>query len=196
MENSERYNRAIAEFDLLNGQDPNLRTIDGKPAPFELFFARKVTEWIFRLDPDASEVARLAARCQHLCRWEIPRSDYPQGRVGYLTWRRDLKVFHADRSAEVLEKVGYDGPTIDRVRSINLKKGLGRDAEVQLIEDALCLVFLDEQFDDLAAKTDEEKMVRILQKTWKKISKRARELALDLSYSENGSRLMGKALGG
>ena len=196
MENSERYNRAIAEFDLLNGQDPNLRTIDGKPAPFELFFARKVTEWIFRLDPDASEVARLAARCQHLCRWEIPRSDYPQGRVGYLTWRRDLKVFHANRSAGVLEKAGYDGFTIDRVRSINLKKGLGRDAEVQLIEDALCLVFLDEQFDDLAAKTDEEKMVRILQKTWKKMSKRARELALDLSYSENGSRLMGKALGG
>ena len=196
MENSERYNRAIAEFDLLNGQDPNLRTIDGKPAPFELFFARKVTEWVFRLDPDASEVVRLAARCQHLCRWEIPRSDYPQGRVGYLTWRRDLKVFHADRSAEVLEKVGYDDHTIDRVRSINLKKGLGRDAEVQLIEDALCLVFLDEQFDDLAAKTDEEKMVRILQKTWKKMSKRARELALDLSYSENGSRLMGKALGG
>ena len=109
--------------------------------PFELYFARRMTEWTLRLDPEASEVALLAARCQHLARWEIPRSEYPKGRAGYLAWRRDLKVFHADKSAEVLEKVGYGPKTIDRVRSINLKKGLRKDAEVQLIEDALCLIF-------------------------------------------------------
>ena len=153
MENSERFRRAIAEFDLLNGRDPNHRRVGGETVPFELFFARRLTEWVLRLEPSASEAALLAARCQHLCRWEIPRSDYPMGRAGYLAWRRDLKVFHADKSAEVLEKVGYDSQTIDRVRSINLKKGLRKDAEVQLIEDALCLVFLQEQLDDLAAKT-------------------------------------------
>ena len=190
MENSDRFHRAIAEFDLLNGRDPNRRMVEGEAVPFELFFARILTEWVFRLDPAPSEVALLAARCQHLCRWKIPRSDYPKGRAGYLAWRRDLKAFHADRSAEVLENAGYDSQTIDRVRSINLKKGLGKDAEVQLIEDALCLVFLQEQFDDLAAKTPEKKMVRILRKTWRKMSKRARRMAMELELSEKGGKLL------
>ena len=193
MEISDRFHRAIAAFDLLNGQDPNHRRVKGKTVPFELFFARKLTEWVLRLDAAPSEAALLAARCQHLCRWEIPRSDYPMGRAGYLAWRRDLKVFHADRSAEVLEKAGYDSQTIDRVRTINLKKGLRKDAEVQLIEDALCLVFLEEQLDDLAAKTPEEKMVRILRKTWKKMSKRARQMAMELSYSEEAAKLLRKS---
>ena len=192
MENSDRFHRAIAEFDILNGRDPNHRMVEGEAVPFELFFARRLTEWVLRLEPAASEAVLLAARCQHLCRWEIPRSDYPMGRAGYLAWRRDLKVFHADRSAEVLEKAGYDSQTMDRVRSINLKKGLRKDAEVQLIEDALCLVFLEEQLDDLAAKTPEEKMVRILRKTWRKMSQQARQMAMELELSENGARLMGR----
>ena len=94
MGNSEKFNRAVAEFDLLNAQDPNHRMIDGEAVPFELFFANRMTNWVFQLDPDASDVVRLAARCQHLCRWEIPRSEYPEGRVGYLTWRKELKLFH------------------------------------------------------------------------------------------------------
>ena len=193
MDDSERFDRAIAQFDLLNGRDPNLREVEGEAMPFELFFAKRLTEWTLRLEPEASEAALLAARCQHLCRWEIPRSEYPLGRAGYLAWRRDLKVFHADKSAEVLEKVGYGPETIDRVRSINLKKGLRKDAEAQLIEDALCLVFLQEQLDDLAAKTPEAKMVRILRKTFRKMSKRARQMATALPFSENGARLMALA---
>ncbi len=190
MENSDRFQRAIAEFDLLNGRDPNHRVVEGGAVPFELFFAGKLTEWVLRLNPAPSEAALLAARCQHLCRWEIPRSDYPMGRSGYLAWRRDLKMFHADRSAEVLQKVGYDSQTIDRVRSINLKKDLRKDADVQLIEDALCLVFLQEQFDDLAAKTPEKKMARIVRKTWKKMSNRARQLAMELKSSEEAAKLL------
>ena len=190
MENSDRFHRAIAEFDLLNGRDPNHRRVEGEAVPFELFFARRLTEWVLRLEPAPSEAVLLAARCQHLCRWEIPRSDYPMGRSGYLAWRRDLKVFHADRSAEVLQKVGYDSQTIDRVRSINLKKDLRKDADVQLIEDALCLVFLQEQLDDLAAKTPEEKMARILRKTWRKMSRQARQMAMELTYSEEAAKLL------
>lgn len=194
MESSERFNTAIAEFDILNAQDPNHRTVVGEEVPFELFFANKMTEWVFRLDSNASEIVRLAARCQHICRWEHPRSGYPEGRVGYLTWRKDLKAFHANKSAEVLLKVGYDEDTIAGVRAINLKKDLGRDADVQLIEDALCLVFLDNQFDDLIAKTAEEKMLNILQKTWGKMSAAAHKQALALELSAEASRLLSKAL--
>jgi len=196
MEASERFNKAITEFDLLNAQDPNHRMVDGESVPYELFFANKMTDWVFQLDPDATEVVRLAARCQHLCRWEIPRKDYPEGRVGYLTWRKDLKSFHAKKSADVLRKVGYDDVTIDRVRSINLKQGLGKDAEVQIIEDALCMVFLEEQFDLLIAKTEEAKMITIIQKTWAKMSDMAHKKALALELSEEGARLVKKALEG
>lgn len=196
MESSERFNKAIAEFDILNAQDPNHRTVDGENIPFELFFANKMTEWVFRLNSNATEIVKLAARCQHICRWEHPRSDYPEGRVGYLTWRKDLKTFHANLSAEILRKVGYDEDTIMEVRAINLKKDLGGNADVQLIEDALCLVFLDNQFDDLIAKTPEEKMLNILQKTWKKMSKAAHQQALALELSPEASKLLSKALSG
>lgn len=196
METTDRFNRAIAEFDLLNAQDPNHRTIDGEAVPFELFFSNRMTDWVFRLKPNASEAVRLAARCQHLCRWEIPRTDYPDGRIGYLTWREDLKTFHADRSAEVLKQAGYDSVTIERVRSINMKRQPGSDPEVQLIEDALCLVFLENQYDDLISKTAEGKMISILQKTWKKMSEQAHEAALGLEFSERGLKLVKKALRG
>lgn len=196
MKSSERFNKAIAEFDILNAQDPNHRTVDGEDIPFELFFANKMTEWVFRLNSNATEIVKLAARCQHICRWEHPRSDYPEGRVGYLTWRKDLKTFHANMSAEILRKVGYDEDTIMEVRAINLKKDLGGNADVQLIEDALCLVFLDNQFDDLIAKTPEEKMLNILQKTWKKMSKAAHQQALALELSPEATKLLSKALSG
>ncbi|MBH54898.1 MAG: hypothetical protein CMI18_11200 [Opitutaceae bacterium] len=194
MKNSEPFQHALAAFDLLNAQDPNHRIVNGKEVPFELFFANKMTEWVFRLDPDASEAVRLAARCQHLCRWEISRSSYPEGRVGYLTWRKDLKTFHANKNAEVLINAGYNYVVVERVRSINLKKGLGKDPELQLIEDALCLVFLEHQYDDLIAKTSEEKMINILQKTWGKMSEKAHEFALEMQYSDLGQRLLDEAL--
>jgi hypothetical protein len=194
METSESFNRAIAEFDMLNAQDPNHRIVDGEVVPFELFFANKMTDWVFQLDPEASQVVRLAARCQHLCRWEIPRSSYPEGRVGYLNWRKDLKFFHADKSAEVLKEVGFDDASIERVRDINLKKDLPNDLDVQVIEDALCLVFIENQFDNLIAKTDDEKMISILQKTWRKMSDKAKGLASSLSLSENAQRLLNLAL--
>ena len=194
MDAAERFEKAIAGFDRLNAQDPNQRQVDGEAIPYEVFFADCMTEWVGKLDAEASEAVRLAARCQHLCRWEIPRKSYPEGRVGYLTWRKDLKSFHADRSEALLREAGYEDELIDRVRAINLKQGLGRDPEVQIIEDALCLVFLEQQYDDLIAKTDEEKMISILQKTWGKMSEQAQQEALKLSLSEEGARLIGLAL--
>ena len=194
MKTRERFDRAIAEFDRLNAQDPNHRIVAGEAVPFELFFANQMTEWVFRLDSNASEAVKLAARCQHICRWESPRSDYPEGRGGYLTWRKDLKIFHANKSEEILRKVGYGEATVQAVRQINLKIGLRHNSDVQLIEDALCLVFLDNQLDALIAKTTEDKMVSILQKTWSKMSERAHRKALALDLSEEASRLVSKAL--
>ncbi|MGJ8639922.1 MAG: DUF4202 domain-containing protein [Opitutaceae bacterium] len=188
--NEERFQSAIKAFDQLNAQDPNLFN----DQPKELHDAQAMTRWVDTLYPDAAEAVHLAARCQHLCRWESPRSDYPDGRVGYLKWRSDLKQFHADKSAEVLSSVGYETEIIDAVTAINLKKGLKSNLDVQIIEDALCLVFLEMQYEGYLGKWDDEKIVRILKKTWGKMSETGHEAALKLSYSEKGLSLIQSAL--
>jgi hypothetical protein len=156
----------------------------------------RLTDWVIRLQPDPSEPLLLAARCQHICRWTIPRNSYDMTRAGYLRWRTELKQFHARKSEEILREVGYDEETIARVRELNLKKNLGRDPECQILEDALCLVTLQYQLTDLVAKTEPAKMVEILQKTWKKMSPMAHAAALTLSYTESEKQLLAEALRG
>src|SRR5205823_10302009 len=113
---------------------------------------------------------------------------------GYLKWRTDLKQFHAIKSAEILADVGYPVGLIERVQALNLKKNLGKDPEVQALEDALCLVTLQHQLTDLMQKTERAKMLGILQKTWRKMSPAAREAALGLEYSDAERMLIEEAL--
>lgn len=190
MNNPQKFEAALRRFDEENARDPN--TENGRPR--ELLYAQRLTDWVLRLRPDASETARLAARCQHLCRWEIPRGDYPMIRAGYLKWRSDLKRFHAQRAGEILREVGYDDETIRRVQDLNLKKNFPADPESRLLEDALCLVFLEFQCAGLAAKTTDEKMVNALKKSWEKMTEAARAEALKLNYGEREKALIQKAL--
>jgi Domain of unknown function (DUF4202) len=191
-----RFSKALGRFDEENGQDPNLLVVEGVAYPQELVYAQRLTDWVLRLNPDASEQLLLAARSQHICRWTIPRSRYEMTRAGYLRWRTELKQFHAAKSAEILREVGYDDETIARVRNLNLKKLLGQDPECQVLEDALCLVTLQYQLADLVAKTEPAKMIEILQKTWKKMSQVARDQALMLPLAESEKQLIEKALRG
>lgn len=194
--NEERFQQAIAAFDALNAQDPNLLETGGASVPKELHDAQAMTRWLDAMYPAAGEVAHLAARCQHLCRWEVPRSSYPEGRTAYLKWRSGLKTFHAERSAEVLRSVGYDDSVIAAVTAVNLKKGLKSNADVQMIEDALCLVFLELQFEGYLGKWEDDKVVGILQKTWGKMSEVGHAAALKLPLSEKALQLVGRALEG
>lgn len=185
-----QFDAAIRRFDEENGRDPSKENGQAR----ELLYAQRLTEWVLRLCPDASEALRLAARCQHLCRWEIPRANYPMTRPGYLKWRADLKKFHAQRAGEILREVGYDGETIQRVQDLNLKKNFPADPECRVLEDALCLVFLEFQFTDLAAKTSDDKMINAIKKSWEKMTETGRAEALKLSYGAREKMLIGKAL--
>ena len=145
---------------------------------------------MLRLDPEASEALRLAAACQHIRRWEIPRGGYEAGRRGYRRWRTDLAEMHAGIARQILGAVGYGEQTITRVEALLRKIGLGRDPEVQTFEDAICMVFFEMDFLELAAKHDDEKMVDILRRTWAKMSpaghEAARALASGLPERERG----------
>jgi hypothetical protein len=189
-----RFRETIAAFDALNRQDPHLIKIAGESIPKELHDALAMTRWVELLDPNASETVHLAARCQHLCRWEVPRDSYPDGRTGYLKWRTDLKKRHAQKSSEILQAHNYDSAMIDAVMAINMKDGLKSNHEVQLIEDALCLVFLECQFESYLDQWEEDKVIRILQKTWVKMSPRGHGAALKLKLSDRAGRLLQQAL--
>ncbi|WP_353720671.1 DUF4202 domain-containing protein [Dyadobacter sp. 676] len=189
-----KLDKAFELFDAYNKRSPGRVMWENVEYPVEYFYALKLYEWVRNLDPQASESLLLASRCQHIGRWEIARSSYPDGRVGYLKWRSDLSKYHAGIASEILNEVGYDKETIGRVKQIVLKQRLKSDADVQTMENALCLVFLQYQYDDLIAKMSEEKMIDILRKTWNKMSAPGRDAALGLSYSEQGKNLILKAL--
>ena len=190
-----RFRESILRFDELNAADPNREMADGLPQPRELLHARRLSDWVMTLAPEASEPLRLASRCQHLCRWEIPRANYELTRAGYHQWRNELKRFHAGKSSEVLRAAGYPEEVVARVRDLNLKKNFPADAESRVLEDALCLVFLQFQFADLALKTDEAKVINALQKSWHKMTPQARDYALKLGYGARERELLQRALG-
>ena len=153
-----------------------------------------MTDVIESFDPNASPALLLAARAQHICRWEIPRSNYEMNRVGYLTWRNDLKKFHAETVGKILEDLHFETETIDRVSFLIQKKKLKKDIETQTLEDVICLVFLKYYYEAFSKKHTEEKVIDIIQKTWKKMSNKGHDAALKLNYTEQGLSLIQRAL--
>ncbi|HWD20770.1 MAG TPA: DUF4202 domain-containing protein [Verrucomicrobiae bacterium] len=186
--------RALQRFDEENARDPHLEIVDGIPRPREWLYAQRLAAWVERLAPEASAPLRLAARCQHICRWKIPRDTYPMTRPGYLKWRQDLKEFHAKLAGEILRETGCDEDTMQKVRELNLKKNFPADPESRILEDALCLVFLEFQFAELAARTDEAKIINAVQKTWKKMTPAAHARALALPLGPRELALVQRAL--
>ena len=181
------YEAACAAIDRANAADP---------AGHELPYSRRMVEWTRTLAPGASEELRLAARAQHVRRWETPRSAYPEGRAGYLRWREGLKKFHADVLAALMREAGYAEASVAKAAGLLLRKNLAADPEGQTLEDAACLVFLQFEFADFTTKTEEGKVVDILRKTWGKMSPAAREAALKLSFAPREADLVNRALRG
>jgi hypothetical protein len=151
-----RLDDALRRFDEANAEDPNTEMVDGQPLPKELLYGQRMSARLAVFAPDAPETVELAARAQHIRRWEVPRDSYPEGRAGYLKWRTDLYKRHAELAGEIMGDVGYDPDVIDRVQTLLRKRGLKTDRDVQLLEDVICLVFLEHYFHDFARKHDEE----------------------------------------
>ena len=183
--NPARFQDAITRIDAANAADPR---------GVELPYAQRLSAWVDRLAPEASEALRLAARAQHLCRWMIPRDSFPAGRISYLQWREHLKQFHAQKAGEILCAVGYDDALVSRVQQLIVKRDFPRDEEGRVLEDALCLVFLETQFVETIAKTGDEKMIGILQKTWRKMTPPAQQIALGLAMTPAQHALITRAI--
>ncbi|HXE37791.1 MAG TPA: DUF4202 domain-containing protein [Azonexus sp.] len=174
--NQERFTRAIALFDAANAQDPN----QDEGQPKELLYAQRMTEMIGRFAPQASEVAQLAVRAQHIKRWTVPRSNYPMTKPGYFAWRTGLYKFHAETAGDLLLQAGYDAAMVEQVKAAVGKQGLMTNPDTQLLEDVSSLVFLEHYMLGFAgqhAEYSEQKWLGIIRKTWKKMSGEAQRFA-------------------
>lgn len=186
--------KALIEIDAKNSQDPNNEITNNNSVAKELIYGQRMTQVLNTFEPNASIALQIAARGQHICRWEIPRNSYEMNRVGYLTWRTELKKFHAQKVSEILSLLNFDTETIERVSFLIQKKQLKRDHETQMLEDVICLVFLNYYYDPFHKKHSEEKVIDIIQKTWKKMSPKGHEFALKINYSDEGLSLIKRAL--
>ena len=190
------FDKALALIDKANSEDPNKVFINGKFQSKELLYSQRMTSCLKHFAKDAPDHLQLAARCQHICRWVIPREQYELGRDGYRRWRTDLGRYHAETTGEILREVGYEEDFISRVQALVRKEHLKKDLEVQILEDVICLVFLEYYFSEFAAKHNEEKVIDILRKTWRKMSNRGRDVALTINLDPALRALVEKALSG
>ncbi|WP_114749984.1 DUF4202 domain-containing protein [Pleomorphovibrio marinus] len=193
---SNRFEKTIEAIDSLNSLDPHLEESNGSQIPKELLYSQRMTETLNQYEPSASETLKIAARAQHIQRWKIPRESYPMDRKGYLLWRTELKKFHGKLTADIMAKHAYSEAEIKKVEDLINKRRLKTDPEVQTLEDVICLVFLRYYFDEFIQKHEEEqeKIVEIIHKTWKKMSPEGQEAALKLPHSPKALELVSEAI--
>jgi Domain of unknown function (DUF4202) len=191
---SSRYDAVIAAIDAANAADPNLIEAEGPAEPAELVYGRRMSATLARMAPDASEPLRIAARGQHIERWRLARKSYPEGRAGYLRWRKDAKELHARRLGGIMAEAGYGADDIERVGALVRKEKLKLDPEAQLLEDVVCVVFLEHYLTPFMAKTEPAKLPGILAKTWKKMSDFGHAEALKLNVPPQVLHLLEQGL--
>ena len=192
----DNYDNAVRLIDQAHALDPKKVAVDGKEIPYELHYGQKMSRYLEQRCPDAPAPLRLAIRAQHFRRWEVPRDSYPMNKVGYHAWRTYLKKRQAEMASQICLECGYSEADAGRVAALIRKEDLKKDEETQILEDVACLVFLDDQFEEFEKQHDEDKIIKILQKTWGKMSDRGHELALEITMSERARSLVEKALSG
>ncbi|MBK8570048.1 MAG: DUF4202 domain-containing protein [Nitrosomonadales bacterium] len=195
--NAPRFEQALVKFDAVNAADPNQDVFEGVMYPKELLYAKRMTTMLKHFEPDASETLQLAARCQHICRWKIPRNNYPLDRIGYKCWRMELYKFHGEITGGIMREVGYDEEMIANVQALLRKEKLKTNPESQILEDVVGLVFLQYYLADFVNKYnhfEEEKLLNILRKTWKKMSEKGHITALKFNFTPELQGVIHKAL--
>jgi hypothetical protein len=188
-------------IDAANADDPNEVSVRGEMLPLALAHGRLAAEWVTRLAPDAGiddvpdDVVVIAARAHHLRRWEVPRTSYPEGRTGYLRWRRDQKRRHADDMAELMSAAGYDDAETARVQALIRREGLGTDPDTQLVEDAACLVFIETQLAEMTERFERQHLLEVIRKTARKMSPAGLAAVAEIDLGAAERAVLGDALG-
>lgn len=191
---SSRFADAIIAIDTANAADPTSVVVRGSTHPLALVHGQLAAEWVVKLHPEADETWLLAARAHHLRRWEVPRSDYEVGKVGYLKWKRDQRVRHAQDVGDLLAEVEYGPAEIERVQALVRRDRLATDSGSQAVEDAACLVFIETQLAEIATKLEHDHLIDVIRKTAKKMSPEALAAVSQIPLGEVEHSLLAAAL--
>jgi len=190
--------KTLDDIDAINNEDINFTDVDGVSTPKELLYGHYMSACLTRYWPKANEHLQIAVRAQHIKRWHLKRSEFPVGKQGYLTWRKELGIFHAQTTKQLMLNNGYSENDAENTAGIIRKDKLKTNQDSQTLEDVACLVFLQYYFDEFAAKytavDNEAKIIRIVQLTWRKMSERGHEIALSLTLPDHLGALVNKAL--
>ena len=192
-----RLQAVISEIDAANAQDPRKELANGNSYPREVIYSERLSACLSRLYPEASEALRIAARAQHIRRWEIPRSGYPLGRDGYNAWRTACRDHHAALTSAIMRRHGYAEGEIAQVVKIIRKEQLKRDPESQALENVVAVVFVQHYLEAFVADHkdyDDAKLAGILRKTLRKMDAAGHAAVLALPLSGGTGRLVGLAL--
>lgn len=190
----EQFQQTIAKIDAINAEDPHIEIINGQEIPKELLYSQRMSTMLNDFEPDASEYLRIAARAQHIKRWSVPRDSFPMDRKGYLLWRTQLKKFHGELAGSIMRDRSYAEEEVKKVEDLLIKRNLKSDPEAQTLEDVACLVFLKYYFEDFIKQHEEDKVISIVQKTWRKMSKRGQDAALALPMPREARGIIQQAL--
>lgn len=196
MKFGENYTKALQLIDEAYQENTELVVVDHITYPKEYLYALRMVEELEQFNPEADEEVYLAARCQHLYRWEIPRNTYPLDRSGYHQWRTYLYAYQANKAEALLKKVGYPDQSISGIKTMIEKKNLKENVQSQLLEDVVCLVFLKYYLNDFIEqhKKDNLKLKRIIKSTWLKMSEQAHVAALKIHFVEEVKALVLEAV--
>jgi hypothetical protein len=179
-----RFNNTLRKFDEYNSSDPK---------GHEVLYAQRMSDRLSRFEPDAEEHIQLATRCQHIGRWQIPRNSYPEGKKGYIAWRNKLKDHHAEIAGRIMAECGYEGDMIGKVRDLLEKKDLRNNPDTKLLEDVVCIVFVEFYLDDFASKHEDSKVIDILSKTFRKMTPAAIGVATQIDLPPRAKELLERA---
>lgn len=188
------FDKIIKEIDRVNKADPTIVAVGEEIYPAEYLYSLRMTKELQRFCPDASSQLQVACRAQHIARWKYPRTDYPEGRAGYLKWRSELYKIHADLTSDIIMKISGDSSFAEAVKKKMVNKVKGSSEGSQIIEDVACLVFLKYYFDDFIKKHEETKLLNIVKKTWDKMSEEAHKAALKFEFTDEQKTVIEKAL--
>ncbi|MFT6716273.1 MAG: hypothetical protein ACJA0Q_000908 [Saprospiraceae bacterium] len=189
-----KKNKIFQLIDDVHRTDPNKEIVNGKEGSKELFYSDRMSEWLIKFHPEADELQEIGAKCQHLNRWGIVRDSYSRDKKGYYQWRIALYEYQANKAAELMEQCDYSPREIELVKEMVAKNDLKNNANSQLLEDIACLVFIEYYLEDFATDYEEEKLIKIIQRTWNKMSEKAHEFALKIEHSKDVSTVLNKAL--
>lgn len=190
----ERLRRALERIDEENMRDPNKEPWEEGEMPSAWVYGQRMTQWLFKLQPEPSPELQIAARAQHICRWEIPRDTFPANRKGYLDWRMRMYDYHAEKTLAIMQELGYDEDAQYQVNFYLHKRCLATNREVQYLEDCACLIFIEHHLLDFAREHREQKVLRIIQKTWDKMTEQGHREVYGLDLSEEAHELLDKVM--